>query len=128
VILAFGILPFSKFVGHSHWEFIKWLPTGEDLRSPGYLADIGVDLVANTALFFPLGFLWAQVWNEGGRMRRIVVAAGFGALLSLGIEYYQVYCHSRFPSIFDVITNTFGAYVGARYGATPIPPDRTLAP
>ena len=40
--LMVGILPLSNFVGHSHWEYIKWvpIPTVEDLRSPQYLLDI----------------------------------------------------------------------------------------
>jgi NADH:ubiquinone oxidoreductase subunit 5 (subunit L)/multisubunit Na+/H+ antiporter MnhA subunit len=34
LILMVGVLPLSNFVGHSHWEYIKWVPTAEDLRSP----------------------------------------------------------------------------------------------
>ncbi len=56
LILMVGVLPLSNFVGHTHWEYIKWIPTVEDLRSPKYLIDIFSDIVGNTALFFPLGY------------------------------------------------------------------------
>ena len=52
LILMVGGLPLSNFVGHSHWEYIKWVPAAEDLRSPKYLIDIFSDIVGNIALFF----------------------------------------------------------------------------
>jgi len=116
VILMVGILPLKNFVGHSHWEYIKWLPTAEDLRSPAYLLDIAFDLVANTLLFFPLGYLLSRLLNPVVPVRQMLLAAAIGGALSLGIEFYQVYCHSRFPSLFDVITNVTGVLLGVRIG------------
>lgn len=120
VILMVGILPLKNFVGHSHWEYIKWLPTAEDLRSPAYLLDIASDLVGNTLLFFPLGYLLSRLMNPVVPVRQMLLAAAIGGTLSLGIEFYQVYCHSRFPSLFDVITNVTGVLMGVRIGRSHI--------
>jgi len=116
VILMVCILPLKNFVGHSHWEYVKWLPTGADLRSPGYLLDIGSDLVGNTLLFFPLGYFLSRLLNCSRPARQMLLAGAIGGVLSLTIEFYQVYCHSRFPSIFDVITNVTGVLLGVRIG------------
>jgi glycopeptide antibiotics resistance protein len=126
LILMVGVLPLSNFVGHSHWEYIKWFPTGEDLRSPKYLIDIFSDIVGNTALFFPLGYFLSRLLTASSHSQRLVFAAGISGTLSLVIEFYQVYNHSRFPSIFDVITNMTGALIGvhffhSRKSALPVP-------
>jgi len=115
LILMVGVLPLSNFVGHAHWEYIKWVPTVEDLRSPKYLLDIFSDIVGNTMLFFPLGYFLRRLLTSSGSSRRLLLAAGIGGTLSLSIELYQVYCHSRFPSIFDVITNVTGTFIGVHF-------------
>lgn len=141
-ILLVGILPLINFVGHSHWQYIKWFPTTEDLLSPKYLIDIFSDLVGNTVLFFPLGYFLSRLLTSTSCSRQLLLAAGIGGTLSLGIEFYQVYCHNRFPSFFDVITNVIGALIGVRFSLfrerasltapnptlTPIPPDRSPVP
>ena len=113
-ILMVGILPLKNFVGHPHWEYIKWIPTVADLRSPKYLLDIFSDLVGNTLLFVPLGYFLRRLCTASSPSRQLLLAAGIGITLSLSIELYQVYCHSRFPSIFDVITNVTGTVIGVR--------------
>lgn len=142
LILMVGILPLSNFMGHSHWEYIKWVPTAEDLRSPKYLLDIFSDVVGNTALFLPLGYFLSRLLTSSSLSRQWLLAAVIGGTLSLGIEFYQVYCHNRFPSIFDVITNVAGTLIGVHFSLsrksalpapqnptlTPNPPDRTLVP
>ena len=132
-ILMVGVLPLSNFVGHSHWEYIKWVPTAEDLRSPKYLIDIFTDIAGNTALFIPLGYFLIRLLTSFNPLRQWLLVAGIAGTLSLGIEFYQVYCHSRFPSIIDVITNMTGTLMGARFslsrkGALPAPPNPTLTP
>jgi glycopeptide antibiotics resistance protein len=142
LILAVGVLPLSNFVGHSHWEYIKWVPTAEDLRSPKYLIDIFSDIVGNAVLFFPLGYFLSRLLTSSSPARRLLLAAGIGGTLSFGIEFYQVYCHNRFPSIFDVITNVTGTFMGVHFSfsrksalaapqnptLTPNPQDRSHAP
>ena len=140
-ILMFGILPLSDYVGHSHWQYIKWVPALDDLPSPLYLLDIGSDVVANTMLFVPFGYLLAFSRGEQTQ-KHFLLIGGVAAVLSCGIEFFQVYCHSRFPSVLDVVANVTGSLIGFamtnrfRWGflgvptdlATPIPPDRTLVP
>ncbi len=113
-ILMVGILPLKSFVGHPHWEYITWvpIPTVEDLRSPKYLLDISSDIVGNTLLFMPLGYFLRRLLTSSSPLRCVLIAAGIGIALSFSIELYQVYCHSRFPSIFDVITNVAGTVLG----------------
>jgi glycopeptide antibiotics resistance protein len=112
--LLVGVLPLRNFVGHAHWEYIKWvpIPTVEDLRSSKYLLDISSDIVGNALLFLPLGFFLRRLLTSASPIRQLLIAAGIGGTLSLSIELYQVYCHNRFPSIFDVITNVSGTLVG----------------
>jgi glycopeptide antibiotics resistance protein len=114
--LMVGILPLKNFVGHAHWEYIKWvpIPTVEDLRSPKYLLDISSDIVGNTLLFLPLGYVLRRLLTSSSPLRQLVIAAVIGGTLSLSIELYQVYCHNRFPSTFDVITNVTGTVIGVR--------------
>jgi len=142
--LMVGVLPLSSFVGHAHWEYIKWvpIPTVEDLRSPKYLLDISSDIAGNTLLFVPLGYFLRRLLTSSSPLRCVLIAAGIGITLSLSIELYQVYCHNRFPSIFDVITNVAGTLMGVHFPfsrknalpvsenptLTPTPPDRSHAP
>ncbi len=114
LVLMVGILPVSNFVGHSHWEYIKWIPTAEDLRSPKFITDTVLDTVGNIVLFFPLGFLLGVLLHDSGSSRSLIAAVVVAVMLSVGIELYQVYCHNRFPSIYDVITNVAGSVLGSR--------------
>ncbi|MEK6640616.1 MAG: VanZ family protein, partial [Nitrospirota bacterium] len=63
-------------------------------------------------LFLPLGYVLRRLLTSSSPLRQLLIAAGIGTTLSLSIELYQVYCHNRFPSIFDVITNVIGTVIG----------------
>jgi len=132
-ILLVGVLPLRNFVGHSHWEYIKWFPSAEDLRSSKYLLDIISDIVGNTAIFFPLGYFLSRLLTPFTPSRQLLIVAGIGGTLSLGIEFYQVYCHNRFPSIIDAISNLTGLFIGVRFSLIrrsplPGPQNPTLIP
>jgi glycopeptide antibiotics resistance protein len=132
-ILLVGVLPLRNFVGHSHWEYIKWFPSAEDLRSSKYLLDIISDIVGNSALFFPLGYFLRRLLTPFTLSRQLLIVTGIGGTLSLGIEFYQVYCHNRFPSIIDAISNLTGLFIGVRFSlnrrsALPGPQNPTLIP
>ncbi len=114
VILLVGVLPLSNFVGHSHWEYIKWVPTAEQLGSPLVLLDLTLDALANIVLFMPFGFFYAgRLQGKSGSPAMPIILA---LALSCGIELYQVYCHNRSTSLLDVIDNVAGAYIGWRVG------------
>lgn len=128
-IALVGLLPLTNFVGHSHWEYIQWLPTANNFRSRRFLFDI----VANMALFLPLGYLLAQSRSTTTTRRSILLTAGIAGLLSLSIEWFQVYCHNRHPSPTDVVSNVTGSLIGAflsiyRQNMATSPPSRTPTP
>jgi hypothetical protein len=57
VILAITCLPLDNFVGHAHWEMIRWIPFYDE-------AITSLDSVANTALFMPFGYLLLQALSS----------------------------------------------------------------
>ncbi len=117
-IVMAGILPLSNFVGHSHWEYVKWVPTFEDLRSPGYALDLVIDVIVNTLLFVPFGYLFNRsIAHDYPHQRLMIIAAA--AVLSCSIELFQVYCHNRFPSPYDIATNVTGSLLGLHLAPLP---------
>ena len=113
VILAAGMLPLKNFVGHSHWDFIQWTIPARQWTSTKLYFDIG----ANVALFTPLGLLLARRLNPASRNGQWAIL-GTGLLLSLCIEGFQVYCHNRHPSIYDLLCNVTGTRLGIRTTST----------
>ena len=98
-------LPWSNFQGHSHWAKVCWIPF-RDSQAPGF----GWDLCQNIALLVPFG--WTGI-RAGVPAARIVMLA---AILMAAGEWFQVYCHNRFPSMTDVTAGTMGALVGIIIG------------
>jgi glycopeptide antibiotics resistance protein len=137
-IALVGTLPLTNFVGHPHWEYIQWVPTANNFRSPRFLFDI----VANMALFLPLGYLLDRSSSTTTTRRSLFLATGVAFLLSLSMEWFQVYCHNRHPSPTDVGSNVTGSLIGAflsiyhqkiaasppNHPRTPNPQDRNLPP
>jgi VanZ family protein len=72
------------------------------------------DVLANVALFVPLGFVFgltrAARTTGGGTLAR---ALAYGALASTAIELTQLFEPGRFASPIDVATNALGAQLGA---------------
>ena len=137
-IVLVGTFPLTNFVGHSHWEYIQWLPTADNFRSRRFLFDI----VANMVLFLPLGYLLDRSLSTTTARRSLFLAVGVAGLLSLSMEWFQVYCHNRHPSPTDVVSNVTGTLIGVFLSIylkkmaasppnrtiTPSPPDRSHAP
>ena len=76
------------------------------------------DVVSNVLLFVPWGLLLA-VWLAGcGRQYPVVVTLALlsGALFSGTVEFVQLFAPSRYISVVDLVTNTFGSTVGASIG------------
>jgi glycopeptide antibiotics resistance protein len=109
LIAMIGTFPLTNFVGHSHWEYVQWLPTADSFRSRRFLFDI----VANVALFVPLGYLLDRSLSARTPRRSLFLAAGVAGLLSMSMEWFQVYCHNRHPSLTDVASNVTGSLIGA---------------
>ena len=110
-----GILPLHNFVGHAHWQYIRWVPTPDQLSSPAILLDLGIDAVANILLFLPFGLLYT-LRGLGGKTFSPGHLVLMAFALSFSIEYYQVYCHNRSTSLLDLLDNVLGAYIGMKAG------------
>ena len=75
-------------------------------------ADV-VDGLRNVALFAGLGVVWVVTSLKGKVRDEIVWATVTGFGLSVMVEGLQVFSPVRIASIFDVTTNTVGAFIGA---------------
>ena len=103
------LLPLSNFVGHPHWDHIRWIPFQDFALSRNILKDI----VGNTLWFMMFGYLLHYQLNEDSRtLRTIVAIIAIAGGISLSTELFQVFCHNRTASITDVICNVLGAGLG----------------
>ena len=76
------------------------------------------DVQGNVLLFMPWGFLLAiELARRGfGFILAMMVALCTGAFLSGSVEVVQLFAPSRTSSFIDLVTNSFGATVGALFG------------
>ncbi|MCX8086852.1 MAG: VanZ family protein [Rhodocyclaceae bacterium] len=102
----------------SLYPFAGWRDTGSALLAfltapwPRYFT--AFDLLANLLAYLPFGFFWtAAGLRRLAPLFALLIAAFFGAALSLGIETLQNYLPSRVPSNLDLACNALGALVGA---------------
>ncbi len=103
------LLPLSNFVGHPHWDHIRWIPFQDFALSRNMLKDI----VGNTLWFMMFGYLLHYQLNEDSRtLRTIATIIAITGGISLSTEFFQVFCHNRTASITDVICNVIGAGLG----------------
>jgi len=107
LIIACLTLPASNWSTHAHWKKIEWVPFRGRVS--------GLDVLENVLLFFPFGFLHACTVPPRPALRfwRLLF---LGAALSTAGECFQIFCHNRFPSTTDVLTNTAGTILGALAG------------
>jgi len=102
VILA-ATVPWTDFVGHTHWRKVQWVP----FRSPPVKT---IDVIANVLLYIPFGYAWLRASPFRARLWH---AAALAFVLSVAVEWSQLYSHSRFPSVQDVLCDVCGAWGGA---------------
>jgi glycopeptide antibiotics resistance protein len=103
------LLPLSNFVGHPHWDHIRWIPFQDFALSRNMLKDI----VGNTLWFMMFGYLLRCQLNEDARtLQTIATIIAITGGISLSTEFFQVFCHNRTASITDVICNVLGAGLG----------------
>jgi len=103
IVLAIVALTFPwDLQDHPHWNKVTWVPFATGIVRP-------IDLLLNLALFVPLGFL---LHSRPSRCR-FATALVVALVLSVLVEFAQVWSHVRFPSATDVFMNCFGALLGA---------------
>ena len=116
-----ALVGYLLFVG-----FTVWLPATVSSKVTGlvgvmarWVAEAGIapyqqsavvlEILANVALFVPVGLLLPFAWPRL-RLWQVTLAGG---LLSVVIETVRGLMPSRFPTLSDVIANTTGTFLGA---------------
>ena len=121
------LFPLSSFVGHAHWDHIRWIPFQDFSLSWNMLKDV----MGNTFWFMMFGYLLHHQLNEDQLSCRLTVTIiAIAASVSVAAEFFQVFCHNRTPAMTDVTCNVLGAGLGGyiaqkQYTATatePSPP------
>lgn len=108
-IVIGGVVPWSTWVGHSHWDRIEWVPFSRAIRPR--------DLILNVLFYLPIGWFFVSRRKPTAALSPIAWAGLFGLALSTVTEVTQVFGHGRFPTMTDVVTNTSGTLIGAMLAA-----------
>jgi glycopeptide antibiotics resistance protein len=129
VLFLTPLFPLNNFVGYPHWEAIHWIPFQDFKLIPNIL----IDIIGNIGWFMISGYL-LHYWMGGGSssFRSIATVVLIAAGISLSLEFFQVFCDNRTPSMTDVSCNIIGACLGAyfseQYRSTPsLEPVRCMA-
>ena len=103
IIIALTTMPWSYYVDHSQWDRVTWVPFS-DHELP--------EILLNVALFFPFGYFYPGPLYGPSLKQHWSLPLITAAMLSTGIEFFQVYTHTRFPSTTDICANLLGAILG----------------
>ena len=82
-----------------------------------------IDIIGNIGWFMIFGYL-LHYWLAKGAssFRSIATVVLIAAGVSLLLEFFQVFCHNRIPSMTDVVCDTvggcFGAYFSEQFRST----------
>ena len=103
------LFPVSNYVGHPHWDLIRWIPFQDFSFSRNMLKDV----IGNILWFMMFGYLLRYQLNEGWpSLRALATTVAVAGGISLSVEFFQIFCHNRIPSMSDVMCNMFGASLG----------------
>lgn len=124
VLASAPLFPLNNFVGHPHWDQIRWIPFQNFALSWTKLLDV----IGNTLWFMVFGYLlhYQLNWDSRSRWTIATITAIAGAV-SLSAELFQVFCHNRIPSMTDVACNILGAGLGG-YAAEKQPATTSIEP
>ena len=110
LLIAIGTtIPWTGFELAPQWERICWVPFQDfSLHSKVSL----INVVGNCILFMPIGYLYVRSRSRSD-VRVALTAFLLAVLVSLGVEFYQVFSIYRYPTATDVLANAIGGGVGA---------------
>lgn len=113
VVLSMApFFPLSNFVGHPHWDYIRWIPFQDFSLSRHMLKDV----LGNMLWFVMLGYLLHHQLSKERDSHRVIVTSILAAgMVSLSAEFFQVFCHNRISSMTDVVCNVLGAGLGGYF-------------
>ena len=112
VLSLIPLFPLTNFVGHPRWEAIRWIPFQDFSLTRNFL----IDIIGNIGWFMVFGYLLHYLVDEdSSSFRSIAKVVLITAGISLLIEFFQVFCHNRTPSMTDVVCDTVGAGLGAYF-------------
>ena len=103
VIVAVTTMPWSNYLGHPQWDRVNWIPFSDHPL---------LEILGNVALFIPFGYFFPQARRGQSLKRSWSLPLITATMLSIGVEFYQVYTHNRFPSTTDICANLLGAILG----------------
>jgi VanZ family protein len=114
--LAAGYALFIIYASLS--PFSGWQERGftfaEVLAAPFAQTYTAFDAMSNLLAYLPFGMLLALTLRvHVGAIKSVLLATLSGLLLSLAMEYLQVYLPSRISSNSDIVSNTVGMLLGA---------------
>lgn len=114
-LLYIALIVFASLFPFSGWRaqgVAPWVFLLAPLPPPYWTR---FDFFTNMLGYAPLGFLLALALLRTGVRARwaFLLATLAGALLSLGMEFLQIYLPQRVPSNLDLLLNTLGALAGA---------------
>lgn len=112
VLFLTPMLPLSNFVGHPHWDLVRWVP----FQDFSFSLEMVIDVLGNTAWFMPFGYL-LHYWTKdtSSPLQSIATVAVVACGVSLLLEFFQIFCHNRVPSMTDVACNVLGAGIGGYF-------------
>jgi glycopeptide antibiotics resistance protein len=118
------LFPLSNFVGHPHWDHVRWIPFQKLSLSWNALRDV----MGNTLWFMVFGYLLHYQLNWDSRAHWTIASiTAIAGTVSLSAELFQVFCHNRISSMTDVLCNVLGAGIGG-YVAEQQPATTSIAP
>jgi len=106
-IVYASLSPFTGWRNHG-------IEFGEVLNAQLGLSYTAFDSTANILSYLPLGFFITLTLRERfGAVSSAIFALTSGILLSMSMEYLQMYLPSRISSNTDLLSNSFGTLAGA---------------